>query len=62
VVDVVVLFLISLNLLWLLTDAIVMQTGFGILLLEYSPAFTMPIKQTGIHIYAYMMLYLLCFY
>ena len=30
VVDVVVLFLISLNLLWLLIDAIVMRTGFGI--------------------------------
>lgn len=39
-VDLVVLFLISLNLLWLLTDAIVMQTGFGILLANYSPAFT----------------------
>jgi hypothetical protein len=39
-VDLVVLFLISLNLLWLLTDTIVMQTGFGILLANYSPAFT----------------------
>lgn len=37
VVDVIVLFLISLNLLWLFIDAIIMQTGFGILLAKYLP-------------------------
>jgi hypothetical protein len=45
VVDVVVLFLISLNLLWLLIDAIVMRTGFGILLLEYLPQPTLAYQQ-----------------
>jgi hypothetical protein len=37
VLDLFVIFLISLNLLWLLTDAVVMQTGFGVLLERYSP-------------------------
>lgn len=38
--DLVVIFLISLNLLWLLTDVVVIETGFGILLAQYSPQFT----------------------
>ncbi len=37
IVDIFVLFLISLDLLWLLIDTILLNTGFGIFLSKYSP-------------------------
>ncbi|MCB1660205.1 MAG: hypothetical protein KDI39_18435, partial [Pseudomonadales bacterium] len=42
--DLLVICLISFDLLWLLTDAIVMDTGFGILLEQYSPQLTQGYK------------------
>ena len=37
IVDLIVLFLIVLNLSWLLIDSILMNTGFGILFAKYFP-------------------------
>ncbi|HQV22171.1 MAG: hypothetical protein H6996_03265 [Moraxellaceae bacterium] len=42
--DLLVICLISFNLLWLLTDTVVMETGFGILLEQYSPQLTQGYK------------------
>lgn len=47
VVDIFVLCLITLDLLWLLIDTIIINTGFGLLLLKYAPTFYQDYKNNS---------------
>ena len=62
IVDLIVLFLIVLNLSWLLIDSILMNTGFGILFAKYFPHLFHGYKTNYHQNSLFMMLYLPFFY